>query len=59
MLTTHLQISCKPNEFSKVHVILYNIFITSAKEVMFSPGFVSGFVSFFVNKITQKLMDGF
>ena len=31
--------------------------ITSAKEVMFSPGFVCGFVSLFVNKITQKLMD--
>ena len=29
--------------------------ITSAKEVMFSPGFVCAFV----NKITQKLMDGF
>ena len=33
--------------------------ITSAKEVMFSPGFVCGFLSLFVNKITQKLMDGF
>ena len=36
---------------------------TSAKEVMFSPGFVCGFVlvfvSLFVNKITPKLMDGF
>ena len=39
------------------------IFITFAKEVMLSPGFVCGFVSLFVclfvNKITQKLMDGF
>ena len=34
-------------------------FITSAKRVMFLPGFVCGFVSLFVNKITQKLMDGF
>ena len=32
---------------------------TSAKEVMFLPGFVCGFVSLFVNKITRKLMDGF
>ena len=35
------------------------LLITSAKEVMFSPAFVCGFVSLFVNKITQKLMDGF
>ena len=35
-----------------------NIF-TSAKEVMFSPGFVCEFVCAFVNKITQKLMTGF
>ena len=33
--------------------------ITSAKEVIFLPGFVCGFVSLFVNKITQKLMYGF
>ena len=32
---------------------------TSAKEVMFSPGFVCEFVCAFVYKITQKLMDGF
>ena len=32
--------------------------IISAKEVMFSPGFVCAFVSLFVNKIAQKLMDG-
>ena len=32
--------------------------MTSAKEVMFSPGFVCGFVSLFVNKISQKVMDG-
>ena len=35
------------------------IIFTSAREVMFSPGFVCGFVSLFVNKITQKLIDGF
>ena len=34
-------------------------YFTSAKEVMFSPGFVCGFVSLFVNKIPQKPMDGF
>ena len=34
-------------------------FITSAKEGMFSPGFVYGFVSVFVSKVTQKLMDRF
>ena len=33
--------------------------ITSTREVMFSPGFVCGFVSLFVNKIAQKLLDGF
>ena len=33
--------------------------LTCAKEVMFLPGFVCGFVSLFVNKITQKLMDGY
>ena len=33
--------------------------IISAKEVMFLPGFVCVFVSLFVNKITQKLVDGF
>ena len=33
--------------------------ITSAKKVMFLPGFVCGFVRLFVNKINQKLMDGF
>ena len=42
---------------------LYNlpgiIIITSAKEIMFSPGFVCEFVSLFVNKITQKHMDRF
>ena len=32
-----------------------NILISSAKEVMFLPGFVCGFV----NKITLKLIDGF
>ena len=51
----------------KVHTY-YNIlknnffnanFITSAKEVMFLPGFICGFVSLFVNKITQKLMHIF
>ena len=35
-----------------IHVV--SLF-TSAKEVMFSPGFVCEFV----NKITQKLKDGF
>ena len=39
--------------------ILCPSLITSAKEVMFLPGFVCGFVSLFVNKITQKLVDGF
>ena len=33
--------------------------INSTNEIMFSPEFVCVFVSFFVNKITQKLMDGF
>ena len=33
--------------------------ITPAKEVMFLTVFVCGFVSLFVNKITQKLLDGF
>ena len=32
-------------------------FITSANEVMFSPGFVCGFVSLFVNKITLTNFD--
>ena len=32
--------------------------VTSTKEVMFSPGFVSPSVCLFVNNITQKLMDG-
>ena len=32
-----------------------NIFVTSIKEVMFSPGFVCMFVCALVNKITQKL----
>ena len=45
---------------SLLYVLLRgNNIITSAKEVMFSPGFVCGFVSLFVNKITQKLMDRF
>ena len=34
-------------------------FFTSAKEVVFSPGFVYVFVSLFGNKITQKLTEGF
>ena len=37
----------------------YNVVITSAKEVMFSPGFVCGFVSLFVNKITLNLWTDF
>ena len=36
----------------------HKVFI-SAKEVMFSPRFVCGFVNLFVNKIIQKVMDGF
>ena len=39
--------------------VIHGYIITSVKEVMFLPGFVWGFVSLFVNKITQKLMDGF
>ena len=33
--------------------------VTSAKEVIFSPGTMCLPVSLFVNKITEKLLDGF
>ena len=46
------------NLFSSVIQLISGIF-TSAKEVMFSPGFVCLSVCLFVNKISQKLMDGF
>ena len=48
--------------FTRIYLLRVNVMskvITSTKEVMFLPGFVCGFVSLFVNKITQKLMDGF
>ena len=44
---------------SPIFVIPVTSLFTSTKEVMFLPAFVCGFVSLFVNKITQKLMDGF
>ena len=56
----HIFIAYKQNSVFSVYNLQFTVcFITSAKEVMFLPGFVCGFVSFFVNKITQKLMDGF
>ena len=47
------------NQTNNKEVLVILTFLTSAKAVMFSPGFVCGFVSLFVNKITQKRMDGF
>ena len=51
IVTTHVLLSA--------NVTICTMFIISAKEVMFLPGFVCLFVRLFVNKITQKLMDGF
>ena len=42
-----------------VSLFACEFFVTSAKEVMFLPGFVCPSVSLFVSEITQKLMEGF
>ena len=47
------------HNYVNTYLLYFYVIITSAKEVIFSAGFVRGFVSLFVNKITQKLMDGF
>ena len=58
MYTVSLDLfNCKPLRYPSGSII--NWIITSGKEVMFLYGFVCEFMSLFVNKITQKLMDGF
>ena len=42
-----------------VVIIMGLSLITSAKKLMFSPGFLCPSGCLFVNKITQNLMDGF
>ena len=56
----HLRLYLRITYFKYCNACIYHgMIITSTKEVMFSPGFVCASVCLFVNKITQKLMDGF